>query len=186
MVNENTIVVVGNVVDEPVRGTTRSGDPFTSFRVASTQRRYNVAKGGYEDSHTNFYRVSAFRALAVNVHRSVAKGQPVVVTGRLRVTKFLRADNTTGTGVDIDASAIGHDLNRGTTAFTKVNGMVVVDDNDRLNDPAVRAVLEGERDLPEMGPTDLDEVDVVDPVTGEVATRPEPRDDDRARSLLAG
>ncbi|CCH77501.1 Single-stranded DNA-binding protein [Nostocoides japonicum T1-X7] len=201
MTNENTIVVVGNVVDTPTLRQTKTGDTFVSFRVASTSRRWSAEKGGYEDGHTNFYRVAAFRALAVNVHASLEKGQPVVVTGRLRITQFVRADGTSGTGVDIDATAVGHDLSRGRTRFTKLAGIVAVDDGDRMGDPAVLAAHAGDgyeaygddreyADL-ELDPDGLEDgsqgVEVVDPVTGEVVSRMRgSRDDgDGSRSLAA-
>ena len=50
---------------------------------------------------------------------SVHKGQPLVVTGKLKVRQWQDADKS-GTNVEIDAIAIGHDLNRGTNEFTKV------------------------------------------------------------------
>ena len=182
MTNESTIVVVGNVVDKPELKQTRTGDTFVSFRFASTSRRWSAEKGGYEDGHTNFFRVAAWRALAVNTHASLEKGQPVVVTGRLKITQFVRADGSPGTGVDIDATAVGHDLSRGRSFFTRLAGIVSVDDGDRMSDPAVLSAHDDtdfgasqepqEGDYAELG---LDSgsfgVDVVDPVTGEVTER---------------
>ncbi|GLX37204.1 hypothetical protein Sros01_32770 [Streptomyces roseochromogenus] len=59
--------------------------------------------------------------LALNLASSVSVGEPLVVHGRLRV----REDPPDGDGVrwfsaDIDAVAVGHDLNRGTAAFRRV------------------------------------------------------------------
>ncbi len=185
MTNENTIVVAGNVVDTPELKQTGRGDMFVSFRVASTSRRWSAEKGGYEDGHTNFYRVAAWRALAVNTHASLRKGQPVVVTGRLRITQFIRSDGSRGTGVDIDATSVGHDLSRGRAVFTKLAGIVAVDDGDRMGDPAVLAA-HAEEDLDDYTLDDGSQgVDVVDPVTGEVVSRLPGPDDEEPRPLAA-
>lgn len=194
MTNENTIVVVGNVVDTPELKQTGRGDTFVSFRVASTARRWSGDKGGYEDGHTNFYRVAAWRALGVNVHASLRKGQPVVVTGRLRITPYVRGDGSTGTGVDIDATAVGHDLSRGRSIFTKVAGIVAVDDGDRMSDPAVvgrhdDGAYEPPQEEPGyvgFGPQD-GSIDVVDSLTGEVTTQLTGlgEDGDETRTLAA-
>jgi hypothetical protein len=57
--------------------------------------------------------------LAENVALSVHKGQALVVTGKLKVKQWQDAEKS-GTNVEIDATVIGHDLNRGTSEFTKV------------------------------------------------------------------
>lgn len=167
--HENVLAVVGNVVNDPVVRVTRAGVPFAAFRIASTARRYNPATREFEDGQTNFYNVTAFRALAANVHRSVTKGQPVVVTGRLRVNQFTRADGTSGTSVEIDAHAVGHDLTRGSAVFTKSTGIVQLDETDRLSDPVIQAAHGAAGG--EEGEGYDEEFDVVDPVTGEVADR---------------
>jgi len=63
--------------------------------------------------------VWANRALATNVQASVSVGEPLVVRGRLKVRSELR-DGQSWTGADIEASAIGHDLARGTAAFRRM------------------------------------------------------------------
>lgn len=117
--NETTVTMTGNVVGDPVVRTTKRGGTFVTFRLASTTRRFNAAEGRYVDSGTSFVDVSAFRQLGQNISLSVSKGQPVVVTGRLRVNEWHK-DERRGVSVSIDASAVGHDLSRGCTRFLKV------------------------------------------------------------------
>lgn len=117
--NETTVTMTGNVVGDPIVRTTKRGGSFVTFRLASTSRRFDAAEGRYVDSGTNFVDVSAFRQLAQNISLSVSKGQPVVVTGRLRVNEWQK-DERRGVSVSIDASAVGHDLSRGCTRFLKV------------------------------------------------------------------
>ena len=114
--------------------------PITSFRLASTQRRYDRGAQKWIDGETNWYTVTAFRQLAVNVVGSVNKGQRVVVNGKLRVRDWESGDRA-GTTVEIDADALGHDLAWGTSVFTRSVASTVANDADLPSDRA--AVLEG-------------------------------------------
>jgi single-strand DNA-binding protein len=138
--NETYVTVQGRLVADPDHRVGRTGTPFTVFRVASTARR-PARNGGFEDGSTNFFNVTAFRALGANAARSLKQGDPVIVTGRLKINQFVRADDSHGTSVDIDARSIGHDLLFGTTEFTKVVQPQYGDENDRLGAPEVRDAL---------------------------------------------
>lgn len=116
--NETHVTVVGNVVADPVRRVTRSGDPYVTFRVASTVRRFDPATAGYVDVDTSFVDVRAFRRLARHVAESVLRGHPVVVSGRMRVREWANGERS-GTAVEIDARAVGHDLTWGTASFRR-------------------------------------------------------------------
>lgn len=109
----------GNAVEDPVRRVTRNGDAYVTLRLASTVRRRDQASGRYVDAETNFVTVMAFRQLALNVAESVRKGQPLIVTGRLRVNQW-RTEEKSGVRVEIDATGVGHDLSRGVSQFVRV------------------------------------------------------------------
>ncbi|WP_368496736.1 single-stranded DNA-binding protein [Herbiconiux sp. A18JL235] len=113
------ITVTGVVATPPRHVTTNSGLEITSFRLASTQRRYDREQNKWVDGETNWYSVSGFRHLALNLVGSVQVGQPLVISGRLRVRTWDNGERT-GTSVDIEAEAVGHDLARGTAVFTRV------------------------------------------------------------------
>ncbi|MEO6825853.1 MAG: single-stranded DNA-binding protein [Microbacteriaceae bacterium] len=108
----------GLVATEPRRTVTSEGLAITSFRLAASYRKFNRAKQEWEYGETNWYTVSAFRQLAANLAISLAKGDRVVVTGRLRIRQWQNNEKK-GTQVDIDADAVGHDLNWGTSKFTR-------------------------------------------------------------------
>jgi single-strand DNA-binding protein len=114
----DTITVTGNVATVPEHKLTQGGLSITTFRVGSTQRRFDRQSERWVDSGTNWYTISAYRGLADHAFRSLRKGDRVLLTGRLRVRQW---DNGTkqGTAVEIDAEAIGHDLLWGTTVFHK-------------------------------------------------------------------
>ncbi|MCW4384733.1 single-stranded DNA-binding protein [Salinibacterium sp. SYSU T00001] len=119
----DTITLTGLVATEPKHITTNEGLPITSFRLASTQRRYDRSTGTWVDGDTNWYTVTAFRRLASNASVSLTKGQRVVVSGRLRLREWQSGDRS-GLAVEVEADAIGHDLTWGTANFSR-NSVVV-------------------------------------------------------------
>ncbi|MCF3124796.1 MULTISPECIES: single-stranded DNA-binding protein [Streptomyces] len=116
--NETLVTVVGNVATTPVYRELPTG-PVARFRLAVTSRYYDAAKNAWNDGHTNFFTVWAWRALGTNVQGSLAVGEPVIVQGRLKVRDEERGGQH-WTSADIEALAIGHDLSRGTAAFRRV------------------------------------------------------------------
>jgi single-strand DNA-binding protein len=117
--NETTITVVGNLVDDPRLRTTEGGVEVTGFRVASTARRFDRDTAKWIDSGSVFLGVSCWRALGVNVVASLRKGDPVVVHGRLYTRQYER-DGQLRSSYELDALAVGPDLARGTASFQRV------------------------------------------------------------------
>ena len=112
------ITLTGIVATVPRHLVTGEGLPITSFRLASTQRRYDRTKQEWVDGDTNWYTITTFRQLAAHSAASIAKGERVVVTGKLRIREWQNGERT-GTTVDIEAEALGHDLAWGTSTFTR-------------------------------------------------------------------
>ena len=119
--NETVVTVAGNVAAEPRTRLTAGGVRVTSFRLASTERRYHKELKAWRDGETVYYTVTCWRAMAENVAESVTKGQPMVVHGRLRVRTYDDKDGVSRTSVEIDARSLGHDLTWGTSEFTKAS-----------------------------------------------------------------
>lgn len=117
--NDTQMTIVGNVVDDPRRRETKNGFAVTNFRVASTSRRYDREQEKFVDNGTLYVTVTCWRAMAENVHRSIRKGQPVVVTGRYYMREYT-VDEQVRTAYELEATAVGHDLARGTSQFTRV------------------------------------------------------------------
>jgi len=114
----DTITLTGIVATDPRLVTTEAGLDITSFRLACTQRRFDRARDAWVDGDTNWYTVTAFRALAANVGASVHKGERLVVTGRLRIRPWETSDKS-GTTVEVDADAVGHDLRWGRSSWSR-------------------------------------------------------------------
>jgi len=123
----DTITLTGLVATPPKHIVTSEGLHIASFRLASTQRRYDRSEQKWVDADTNWYTVTAFRQLAANAIGSILKGQRVVVTGRLRIREWSNGDKT-GTTIEVDADALGHDLTFGTSSFSRTPQATVVAD----------------------------------------------------------
>lgn len=109
---DTQITLVGNVVADPRLNLTKEGRPFTTFRVASTPRRFDRGTGEWRDGDTLFAGVTCWRGLAENTATCLKKGQAVIVVGRLSVRPYETRDGEKRQSVDIDALAIGPDLGR--------------------------------------------------------------------------
>jgi single-strand DNA-binding protein len=116
--NDTLVTVVGNVATEPEASITATGVPTARFRLATTSRRWDAERGGWTDGSTSFYTVRSWRNLAGNVKESVTLGEPLVVQGRLRIREEEK-DGRRYLTAEIDAVALGHDLTRGLSRFTR-------------------------------------------------------------------
>jgi single-strand DNA-binding protein len=156
--NDIPIFVVGNTVNDVELRFTKSGEPVASFRVATTARRYDSKGSRWIDGDTHYFTVSCWGALAHNVVQTLSKGMPVVVVGRLRSREVERPCKDTSHTVrffDIEATAVGPDLARGTAVFTRVKRDAVVESERRALADALAAA-------------GLEEGAVVDLETGEI------------------
>ena len=113
--------------------TTSEGLAITSFRLASSQRRYDRVAQRWVDGDTNWYTVSAFRGLAQNSATSLGKGDRVIVSGRVRIRDWENTDRS-GTTVEIEAESLGHDLTWGTAVYTRTTTTVSADDSTWIPD----------------------------------------------------
>ena len=106
--------------------------PVASFRLASTPR---VRRGGdWVDGQTTWLTVTCFRGLATNAAGSLRRGDPVLVSGRLR-TNTWHKDGVEHERLVLEAISIGHDLTWGTSAFRRAaRANVPVDRSDDVAD----------------------------------------------------
>jgi single-strand DNA-binding protein len=114
----DTLSVSGIVATTPRHIVTSEGLAITSFRLASTQRRFDKGQAQWVDIDTNWYTVVAFRQLALNAHTSLNKGDRVVATGRVKVRNW-ESEDKSGTAIEIEADALGHDLLWRTSSFER-------------------------------------------------------------------
>jgi single-strand DNA-binding protein len=112
------ITVAGLVATTPRHLITQDGLPITSFRLASSHRKFDREQNKWVDGETNWFTVTVFRQLAINASTSIAKGERIVATGKLRVRDWDNGERA-GTSVEIEADHLGHDLFWGTSSFTR-------------------------------------------------------------------
>ncbi len=115
--NETTITVAGNLVNDVDLRRTAKGDAVARFRLASTSSRFDRDRGHWVEGETTYWNVTAWRRAAENASASLAKGHPVVVFGRVRQRTV---DRPAGEGsrtmqvtyTDLEALHFGQDLTR--------------------------------------------------------------------------
>ena len=117
--SEIPITITGTAVTDAREIPTKTGPSGASFRLASNSRRFNKATNTWVDGDTSYVNVNCWRVLANNVLECIHRGDPVVVTGRMRVREWSTPEKS-GTSVEIDAISVGHDLARGVSTFAKI------------------------------------------------------------------
>ena len=115
--SDNTITLAGNLTRDPELRFTNTGKPTCSFGLA-VNRRYRVDNDWQE--HTSFFNVVAWGSLAENATASLAKGNRVIVTGRLEQRSWDTEDGDKRTAVEVVADDIGPSLRWATTQIERI------------------------------------------------------------------
>jgi single-strand DNA-binding protein len=127
------------------------------FRLGATPRYFDRSAGRWRDGETVWLTVKAWRALAHNVASSLSLGQPVVVVGKLKTSVWKGEDEQVHSREVLEATVVGHDLNRGTSAFSRTSRQ------PEQHDPAPE-----EDDAATMSSLQTPTGTSVDPLTGEL------------------
>jgi len=117
-VNDVHVTVQGNL-GGPVRHHETAGGPVASFRLGCTPSWFDRRTQQWVEGETQWYSVSAWRALATHCSTSLSPGDPVVVHGRLTMRTYEDADGKPRTDLELTARTVGHDLARGTSTFAR-------------------------------------------------------------------
>jgi single-strand DNA-binding protein len=107
-----------------VRTRSAGGATVAFFRVGCTPRRFNRSSQTWVNGTTQWYTVNAWRALGEHCAASLRRGDPVVVHGRLSHSTWVNSQGVEVTSLEVDATFVGHDLNRGRSEFTKTERQV--------------------------------------------------------------
>jgi single-strand DNA-binding protein len=119
MSNE-TMVTLQGYVGGDVQLRTAGETCVANIRVACTPRRYSRRTDEWIDGTTQWYTVNAWRALGEHCARSLRRGDPVIVHGRVNARSYINKNNIEVTSFEVEAVMVGHDLNRGVSQFTRV------------------------------------------------------------------
>jgi single-strand DNA-binding protein len=108
MAADNHTTIVGNLVDDPELRFTNNGIAVTNLRVAVTQRIQQ--DGQWRDGETNFFKINVWRGQAEHLVDSLAKGDRVMVTGRLRQRSWETPDGEKRSVTELEADEVGASL----------------------------------------------------------------------------
>jgi single-strand DNA-binding protein len=119
--NETTITVTGNLVDDPELRFTPAGQPVGRFRVASTPRFRDSASGEWKDGDTLFLTCNVWRHTAENVNESLRRGMRVIVSGRLRQRSYETSEGDKRTVYELEVDDVGPSLRNASATVTKAS-----------------------------------------------------------------
>jgi single-strand DNA-binding protein len=109
---QTPVTVVGTLVsDMRPRRVGPDGTLVLNFRVACTERRLDKTTESWVDGESLYLAVNCWRRLAENA-ASLVKGDPVIVSGKLRTREWTTEQGERRSIVELEASAIGPDLAR--------------------------------------------------------------------------
>jgi single-strand DNA-binding protein len=109
MAADNHTSIVGNLAADPELRFTNTGTPVANLRVAVTARIQDK-DGTWRDGETSFHTVNVWRDQAHNLTDSLAKGDRVMVTGRLRQRSWETPQGERRSVTEIDADEVGASL----------------------------------------------------------------------------
>lgn len=119
MTGEPVTTVVGNLTTDPELRFTPAGVAVANFTVASTPRTFDRTSGEWRDGEALFLRCTVWRQPAEHVAESLARGDRVVVQGRLRQGSFETREGDKRTVVELDVDEVGPSLRYATVKVAK-------------------------------------------------------------------
>ena len=108
--NEASMTLVGNLVEDPELRFTPAGQPVAKFRVASTPRYKDSATGEWKDGDSLFLTCVIWRQAAENVAESLTRGMRVIVTGRLKQRSYETKEGEKRTVYELEVDEVGPSL----------------------------------------------------------------------------
>ena len=108
MANDNQVMLVGNLTDDPELRFTPNGAAVANFRLAVTPR---VREGdSWKDGETSFFRINVWRQQAENVAETLQKGARCIVVGRLRTRSWETPEGEKRSVTEVEADELGPSL----------------------------------------------------------------------------
>lgn len=92
----NRLTIIGRLTRDPETRQTPSGITICTFSVAVDRR----------GNETDFFRVTAWRQLAENCQRYLAKGRKVAVIGSVSLNTYTKKDGTGGASLEVNAEEV--------------------------------------------------------------------------------
>jgi len=104
MASLNRVMLIGNVGTEPEMRFTPSGNPVTSFRLATN--RFYTGPDGERKQETEWFTIVAWKKQAESCNQFLTKGQRVYVEGRLQTRSWEGQDGQKHSRVEVVANRV--------------------------------------------------------------------------------
>ncbi len=115
---DNTVTVVGNLVEDPELRFTPSGVAMAKLRLAVNRRWFDRNINDFQEE-VSFFTATCWRDMAENVSESLRKGTRVLVNGRLQQRSWETEQGERRSVVEITIDEIGPSLRWATASVTR-------------------------------------------------------------------
>lgn len=115
---DNTVTVVGNLVEDPELRFTPSGVAMAKLRLAVNRRWMDRSTNEWQEE-AHFFTATCWRDMAENVSESLRKGNRVLVNGRLQQRSWETDTGERRSMVEISVDEIGPSLRWATASVTR-------------------------------------------------------------------
>ena len=119
MAFNNNLTITGNITADPRHGTANNGSSYAKFSVAWNNR---YTKNGEQIEEAHFYDVEAWGDLADNIFQSLTKGDRVVVTGSLLLSRWQSETGENRQRLFIRADDVSPSLRFATATIVRTGG----------------------------------------------------------------
>ena len=115
--SNNSVTLVGNLVDDPELRFTPNGVAMARIRFA-VNRRYQDRNNEWQEE-TSFFGGTCWRDMAENVAESLQKGMRVIVTGRLEQRSWETQDGEKRSMIEVRIDDLGPSVRWATASVTR-------------------------------------------------------------------
>jgi single-strand DNA-binding protein len=115
--SNNSVTLIGNLVDDPELRFTPSGVAMARVRFA-VNRRYQDRNNEWQEE-TSFFGGTCWREMAENVAESLQKGTRVIVTGRLEQRSWETSEGDKRSIIEVRIDDIGPSVRWATASVTR-------------------------------------------------------------------
>ena len=115
--SNNSVTLIGNLVDDPELRFTPSGVAMAKVRFA-VNRRYQDRNNEWQEE-TSFFGGTCWRDMAESVAESLQKGARVIVTGRLEQRSWETQEGDKRSIIEVRIDDIGPSLRWATASVTR-------------------------------------------------------------------
>jgi single-strand DNA-binding protein len=130
------VTMQGNLVADPSRTVTASGQRLTKFRIAASGRRFDAPSQEWVNTNPVYMTVSCWRQLGDNVFQTLYKGDTVVVYGRMNYREWDDDKGNRRNAYEVEATAVGPDLSRYVARLSRPNREIPAADETAAAVPA--------------------------------------------------